>query len=108
MLVGQTHARMNFAGSQAQGRQGFLPWGMARDDGDEKPLYRALQRANAHPPRDVPRFLGVVIRTGPHDADARSLRCRERVVYEPTMANLQLACDHSAIRHLKPALPYPG
>ena len=80
MLVGQTHARMNFAGSQAQGRQGFLPWGMARDDGDEKPLYRALQRANAHPPRDVPRFLGVVIRTGPHDADARSLRCRERAV----------------------------
>lgn len=29
-------------------------------------------------------------------------------LYELTMANLQLACEHSAIRHLKPALPYPG
>ena len=29
-------------------------------------------------------------------------------LYELTMANLQLACKHSAIRHLKPAPLYPG
>ena len=58
MLVGQTHTRMNFAGSQAQGHQGFLPWGMARDNGDDSPGYGAVAACKCTFPGDVPCRLG--------------------------------------------------